>query len=211
MDQRSAYNRHVAEGAQSGERKACRARVPTSARGCTAQDGFSARSGHGSVRGAGVDAPIREIADRARVGIGTVYRHFPERSDLIKAVFQSQVDACADAAPDLAARFGPEEALRRWMERYVDFLATKRGLAGALHSGDPAYAALPAYFGQRLLPALQTLLGTASAAKAVRSDIDAEELLHAAANLCRGSRDRGLDHARKMVNLLVDGMCHKHS
>src|SRR5579871_6950835 len=58
----------------------------------------------------GVDAPIRAIAERAGVGVGTVYRHFPQRSDLIAAVFRNEVDACADAAPALAASHGPDEA-----------------------------------------------------------------------------------------------------
>ena len=154
----------------------------------------------------GVDAPVRDIAARAGVGLGTVYRHFPQRSDLIKAVFQKQVDACADAAVDLAARFEPAEALARWMQRYVDFLATKRGLAGALHSGDPAYASLPIYFSERLQPALQALLHTAIAAKAVRADLDAGDLLHAVASLCRGSQGKGLASARKMIEVLSDGL-----
>src|SRR5579871_4022622 len=76
----------------------------------------------------GVDAPVREIAEKAGVGVGTVYRHFPQRSDLIVAVFRHQVDACADAAPVLAAEHEPGEALARWMQRYVDFIAAKRGL-----------------------------------------------------------------------------------
>src|SRR5580704_7701726 len=62
----------------------------------------------------GVGAPVREIAERAGVGLGTVYRHFPQRSDLIKAVFQSRVDACADAAPELASQYEPGDALARW-------------------------------------------------------------------------------------------------
>ena len=154
----------------------------------------------------GVDAPIREIAERADVGLGTVYRHFPQRSDLIKAVFQSRVDACADAAPELASQYEPGDALARWMQRYVDFIATKRGLAAALHSGDPAYSALPRLFNTRLLPALKTLLDAAVAAGAVRSGIDAEELLHAVANLCRISHEKEPAYARRMVALLVDGL-----
>ena len=154
----------------------------------------------------GVDAPVREIAERAGVGLGTVYRHFPQRSDLIKAVFQSEVDACADAAPELATQFEPGEALARWMQRYVDFIATKRGLAGALHSGDPAYSALPGLFNTRLLPALRSLLDAAVSAGAVRAGIDAEELLHAVANLCRVSHDKEPAYARRMVALLVDGL-----
>src|SRR6202046_5338728 len=112
----------------------------------------------------GVDAPVREIAERAGVGLGTVYRHFRQRSDLIVAAFRTQMDACADAGPDLASKYEPGEALVRWMQRYMDFVATKRGLAAALHSGDPAYSALPGYFDKRLRPALETLLKAAVAA-----------------------------------------------
>ena len=154
----------------------------------------------------GVDAPVREIAERAGVGLGTVYRHFPQRSDLIKAVFQSQVDACAEAAPMLASKYEPGEALARWMQVYVDFVATKRGLAAALHSGDPAYSALPVLFSTRLLPAVQSLLERAVAVGSMRSGIEAEELVHAVANLCRVSHDKEPAYARKMVALLVDGL-----
>ena len=102
----------------------------------------------------GVDAPAKEIADLAGVGVGTLYRHFPQRSDLVKAVLQHEIDACADAAPALAAAHEPGAALANWLHRYTEFLATKRGLATALHSGDPAFDALPGYFFQRLEPAL---------------------------------------------------------
>src|ERR1700743_3134120 len=74
----------------------------------------------------GVDAPVREIAEKAGVGVGTVYRHFPQRSDLVAAVFRHQVDACADAATVLTAEHAPGEALARWMQRYANFIATKR-------------------------------------------------------------------------------------
>ena len=117
----------------------------------------------------GVNAPVREIAEQAGVGVGTVYRHFPTRADLIVAVFRQEVDACADAAPVLAAEYEPDEALRRWIERYVDFIRAKRGLAAALHSGDPAYDALPAYFEKRLRPALEGLLKSAASAGCIRA------------------------------------------
>ena len=154
----------------------------------------------------GVDAPVREIAEKAGVGLGTMYRHFPQRSDLIVAVFQTQVDACADAAYDLASKYEPGEALARWMHRYVDFITTKRGLSAALHSGDPAYTALPVYFQKRLQPALKTLLDAAIAAKVVRPRIAADDLLRAVATLCRGADDGDLAYARRMVELLVDGL-----
>jgi AcrR family transcriptional regulator len=154
----------------------------------------------------GVDAPVREIAEKAGVGLGTVYRHFPQRSDLIAAVFLHEIDAFADAAPVLAAEYAPGEALSRWMQRYTDFIATKRGLAAALHSGDPAYTSLPDYLNKRLMPAFQNLLGAAVAAGEVRADVDADDLLNAVVNLCRGDPSQDLDRARRMVALLIDGL-----
>lgn len=154
----------------------------------------------------GVDAPVREIAVKAGVGIGTVYRHFPQRSDLIAAVFRHEVDACADAALVLEAGYAPGEALALWMQRYADFIATKRGLATALHSGNPAFDTLPAYFQKRLQPALRTLLEAAVAAGEVRTDIEPDDLLRAVASLCMSTHDGGPAHARRMAALLVDGL-----
>ena len=154
----------------------------------------------------GVDAPVREIAERAGVGLGTMYRHFPKRSDLIAAVMQTQVDACADAASTLANQYDAGEALMRWLHRLMDFFKTKRGLAAALHSGDPAYSALPAYFLQRINTALRELIDAAVAAKVVRPGIDSEDLLWAVAALCHGRNGEEPAHARRMVDLLVDGL-----
>src|SRR5579859_2281283 len=77
----------------------------------------------------GVDAPVRRIAAVAGVGMGTIYRHFPTRADLVAAVYRHQVDACAEAGPTLlAAETSPFAALRLWVELFVDFLVTKHGL-----------------------------------------------------------------------------------
>jgi hypothetical protein len=92
------------------------------------------------------------------------------------------------------------------MQRFVDFLSAKRGLAAALHSGDPAYDALPLYFDERLRPALETLLNAAVAAGEVRAGVDADDLLHAVAGLCMAARDGTTDQARRMAALLVDGL-----
>jgi AcrR family transcriptional regulator len=154
----------------------------------------------------GVDAPVREIAARAGVGVGTVYRHFPQRSDLVAAVFRHEVDACADAAPVLAAEHPPSEALARWLQRYVDFLTAKRGLAAALRSGNPIFEPLPAYFQTRLQPALRTLLDAAAAAGEVRADIEPGDLLSAVASLSSPNHGGGPGPARRMVALLVDGL-----
>jgi AcrR family transcriptional regulator len=152
----------------------------------------------------GVEAPVREIAEKAGVGVGTVYRHFPQRSDLIKAIVRQEVDACAAAASALAAAHEPGEAVALWMQRLVDLIMAKRGLAAALHSGNPAYQSLPDYFQDRLMPALRGLLDAAAAAGAVRPDVEAGELLSAGARLAMDDGDSA--QARRMVALLVDGL-----
>jgi AcrR family transcriptional regulator len=154
----------------------------------------------------GVDAPMREIAARAGVGVGTIYRHFPKRADLIVAVFRHEVDSCADAAPALAAQNRPEEALTRWVDRYIDLVTAKHGLAAALQSGDAAYEGLPAYFENQLSPALDGLLKAAAAAGSIRSDVNAWDLLWAIAGLCAPRRTGDATLARRMIALLLDGL-----
>jgi AcrR family transcriptional regulator len=149
----------------------------------------------------GIDAPVREIADKAGVGVGTFYRHFPQRSDLVTAVFRREMDACADAAPAFAAQYPPGEALERWIERFLGFIATKRGLVAALHSGNPAFE--PRYFDEHLTPALSMLLAAAAAAGEIRSGVDGRDLLVAIASL---SWSEGPQKATPMVELLLDGL-----
>ncbi|WP_340020580.1 TetR/AcrR family transcriptional regulator [Paenibacillus sp. FSL K6-1096] len=155
----------------------------------------------------GVDAPVREIADKAGVGVGTVYRHFPQRSDLIEAVFRQEIDACAHAAGDLAARYKPIEALERWMLHYLEFIATKRGLAAALHSDDPANETLTICFVKELSPALKTLIDTATIAGEIRADeVTPDELLWAMASLCTAVKNGDIEHAKNIVHLLINGL-----
>lgn len=154
----------------------------------------------------GVDVPAKEIAALAGVGVGTLYRHFPRRADLIVAVLQREIDACADAAPALSATHEPTGALAQWLRRYTEFVATKRGLATALHSGDPAFDALPGYFFERLGPVLTDLLDTATSAGEIRADVNAKDLLTAVALLCHPAPDTGPAYSQRMVGLLVDGL-----
>jgi AcrR family transcriptional regulator len=154
----------------------------------------------------GVDAPAKEIADLAGVGVGTLYRHFPLRSDLVKAVLEHEIDACAAAAPALAAAHEPGAALEKWLRRYTEFLATKRGFAAALHSGDPAFDALPGYFFERVAPALGSLLEAASATGEIRADISAGDLLRAIALLCLPVPGEGHGYSQRMVAVLIDGL-----
>jgi AcrR family transcriptional regulator len=147
------------------------------------------------------------IAEKAGVGVGTLYRHFPQRSDLIVAVFRNEVDACADAASRLSARHAPGEALDRWLQRFLDFVAAKRGLSAALHSGDPAYEPLPSYLLDRLAPALDGLLRAAAEAGEIRSDVEAIDLLLGIARLCASADKGGITkQSRRMVALLIDGL-----
>ena len=157
---------------------------------------------------AGIDAPVRDIADRAGVGIGTLYRHFPRRVDLLAAIFRQEMDACADAAAALAAEHPPFEALEIWMQRFVELAATKHGLAQALQAGDPVYDALAARRQQRLWPAFRALFDAARASGDIRSDIPSDDFLSAAASLCR-SVPNSPAQARRLVALLVNGLRHE--
>ena len=154
----------------------------------------------------GVDAPAKEISGLAGVGVGTLYRHFPRRSDLVVAVLRREIDACADAGPALGAAHEPADALAQWLHRYAAFVATKRGLATALHSGDPAFDALPSYFFERLGPVLSDLLDAAASAGEIRADVIAKELLTAVALLCQPAPDTGPEYSQRMVGLLIDGL-----
>jgi AcrR family transcriptional regulator len=154
----------------------------------------------------GVNVPAKEIAAVAGVGVGTLYRHFPRRSDLIVAVLEREIDACADAGPALSAAHEPLDALEQWLDRYTTFVATKRGLATALHSGDPAFDALPGYFWQRLGPVLSDLLDAAASAGEIRADVSAKDLLTAISLLCHPAPETGPAYSQRMVGLLIDGL-----
>ncbi len=141
----------------------------------------------------GVKAPVRDIVARAGVGMGTVYRHFPTRADLIVAVYRHQVEACAQAGPALLASVtSPYAALRQWIDRFVDLLVTKHGLADVMRSDDP-------------VPACDQLLRAAADQHEISSTIEAFELLYAVGNLCASAGDARYD-ARRMVGLLLDGL-----
>ena len=154
----------------------------------------------------GLDAPVREIAEKAGVGIGTLYRHFPQRSDLIKAIILRDVTAQVDAASTLAEKHEPAEALSLWMGRLAEFVATKRDLGPALHSGDPAYQSLPDFVHGQLTPALHRLLDAAAKSGAIPDNVDAGELLNAGLRLATPTSDGDTTQARRMVALLVDGL-----
>ena len=154
----------------------------------------------------GVDAPAKEITDLAGVGVGTLYRHFPRRSDLIVAVLQHEIDECVEAAEELGTTLSPWEALMGWIERFTDFVGTKRGLASALHSGDPAYDDLPQHLLDRLEPALHTLLARARGSASTRHEVTAREVLITVALVCQPVRGQEPSFNRRMVAVFMEGL-----
>jgi AcrR family transcriptional regulator len=155
----------------------------------------------------GVEAPVRDIAAAAGVGMGTIYRHFPTRADLIVAVYRHQVESCVEAGPALlAGSDSPYTALVRWIDLFVDFLVTKHGLAEALQSDDAAFATLHAYFLDRLVPVCAELLDAASEAGEIGSDVAALDLMRGVGNLCVAVGGEPRYDARRMVELLVAGL-----
>ncbi len=155
----------------------------------------------------GVEAPVRAIAAKAGVGMGTIYRHFPTRADLIVAVYRHQVEACAEAGPVLLASSAtPHAALGRWVNLFVDFLVTKHGLAAALQNDNVGFDALHAYFLDRLVPVCAQLLDAAAEAGEINSDIEAIELMRGIGSLCVGADNDPRYNARRMVALLIAGL-----
>ncbi|WP_442785556.1 TetR/AcrR family transcriptional regulator [Actinacidiphila sp. DG2A-62] len=157
---------------------------------------------------AGVHAPVREIAAESGLGMGTIYRHFPTRADLVVAVFKHQVDALAAASTDPAdpAADPPFQALRQWVHRFADFLVTKHGLAEAMHSDQAGFETLHNEFVERLLPVLDRLLTASAATGATRPDVRAYDLMLAIGNLCIGVETFPDYHARQMIDLLLAGL-----
>jgi AcrR family transcriptional regulator len=155
----------------------------------------------------GVDAPIRQIAAAAGVGVGTIYRHFPTRSELVVAVYRHQVEACAAAGPTLLTEAAtPLEALHGWLDLFVDFLVTKHGLADMLQSDSETFGALHAHFLDRLVPVCEQLLQAARSVGEVRGEVGAYELMRGIGNLCIGHADDPRYEPRRLIALLLEGL-----
>ena len=155
----------------------------------------------------GVDAPVREIAATAGVGIGTIYRHFPNRAELVVAVYRHQVEACAEAGPQLLAQSEtPEAALRAWVGLFVDFLITKHGLAGVLQGDSAGSDALHSYFVDRLVPVCGSLLAAVFESDRTAPTVEAYSVLKGIGNLCVGAAFDAEYEAEALVQLLISGV-----
>ncbi|MFI0818680.1 TetR/AcrR family transcriptional regulator [Streptomyces sp. NPDC021098] len=159
----------------------------------------------------GVEAPVRDIAAEAGVGMGTIYRHFPTRADLIIAVYRHQVEACAEAGPALLESSPtPYAALEQWINLFVDFLVTKHGLAAVLQSDGSGFDTLHAYFLDRLLPVGTQLLDAAAESGEIRADVEAYALMRGVGNLCIGADSDARYDPRRLVELLIAGLRRPH-
>ena len=163
----------------------------------------------------GVDTSLEDIAQRAHVGIGTLYRNFPTRETLIEAVYRNEVERLCDSIVDLQAEMPPDQALAEWMQRFVAHVARKRGMAAALKQAAAASNQKPidgkselfVYAHERMRVAMSTLLDAGVAAGTVRADVDPMDLIRAMSGICLAIDQPGwLDQARRLVTLLMDGM-----
>jgi AcrR family transcriptional regulator len=153
----------------------------------------------------GVDAPVRDIAAAAGVGLGTLYRHFPSRADLVMGVFRHRVDGFADMARTSASGT-PLSELTRWIEAFVEFLISHHGLAAALRADAEQFQTLREYILDRLLPSFAARLSAAIDAGAIRPDADAYLTMQAIGNLCSGSGSDPRYDVHRAVEMFMAGM-----
>lgn len=155
----------------------------------------------------GVDASLEEIAKRAGVGIGTLYRHFPTREHLVEVVYRREVEGLCHAADELAREHPADVALELWMQRFVDYIATKRGLATSLRLLLTANSTLFSDTSGRVSGAMRGLVQSAAAAGKIRADIDASDVMHALGGIYSAPNTPDWrERSGRLVKLLMDGL-----
>lgn len=154
----------------------------------------------------GVDAPLDDIAKRAQVGPGTLYRHFPTRGALVEAVYRGEIEAFADKAHTFAKELPPAEALHAWMREQVRFVLDRGGSAAALKAVIDEDSETFRYCKQLLHEAVATILGPAQAAGAVRADLEPTDVLrlgHGIGSCARHADAAGLE---RLLSVVLDGL-----
>ena len=155
----------------------------------------------------GAEASLEEIARRAGVGIGTLYRHFPTRDAVVEAVYRREVQQLADAAPRLIESLPPVEALRAWMELFIDYVAAKRVIAPALKSLVGGGSALYADSSARINQAMALLVERAQATGDIRPSANSADLLRALIGFAYvNSAPDWEASARRLIDLMIDGL-----
>ncbi len=155
----------------------------------------------------GPDVSLDEIARRAGLGIGTLYRHFPTRDAIVEAVYRREVDELAGAATRLLASRPAGEALHHWMRLFVDYIATKKVIASALGSMVGGASELYASSGARIIQAISLLVDRAGAAGDIRPDVNPKDLLRALIGFTYGADNVGWrPSALRLIDILMDGL-----
>ena len=155
----------------------------------------------------GPEASLEAVARYAGVGIGTLYRHFPTRETLYEAVYRREVDQLVELAKQLETQATPVEALRRWMQAGVEFMATKKGMAAALALAAHTSSDLVAYSLDELTKALGQLLERAVVAGELRADVDPEDLLRALVGMCYAQDGPGWQSkVLRLVDIFIEGL-----
>ena len=155
----------------------------------------------------GIDTSLEEIAERAGVGIGTLYRHFPTREHLVEVIYAREVEALCHAADDLARKHPPDVALGEWMQRFVDYIAAKRGMAASLKLLLASNSEFFAEASGKIPAALQRLIDAAKADGSIRADIDSSDLMNALSGIYGAPQTPDWrDRSKRLVALLVDGL-----
>ena len=156
----------------------------------------------------GADAPLDDIARRAGVGIGTLYRHFPTRVDLQAAVFRSQVKSVCDTADELLTSVTPEAAFAGWVRAMAGYLATKRGLSGALIAAIGKDSELISSCWIAMRDTADRLLVNAQQAGVLRDDITSQDVLRLVHGIAMATEHAPEDTDR-LLSLLLDGLRRK--
>lgn len=155
---------------------------------------------------AGPDVTLDEIARRAGVGIGTLYRHFPTRDAVVEAVYRREVQQLADAAASLLETLSPGEALRAWLRLLVDYVSAKKVIVAALSPTGGGPTALYAASGASITDAVTMLVDRAVAAGDIRPDVTADDLMRVLAGFY-GSTALGWEpSALRMIDVVMDGL-----
>ncbi|GAB0114840.1 TetR/AcrR family transcriptional regulator [Acidisoma sp. C75] len=155
----------------------------------------------------GAEASLDEIARRAGVGIGTLYRNFPNRDAILAEVYRRAVEQLAEAARQLLAEYPPDEALHRWMRLFLEYVATKKVLASALNTLVGGTAELYAASGPLILGAMTELVGRATASGVIRADTEPMDLLHALVGFAYTNIGADwLATSERLVDLLMAGL-----